>query len=38
MIFVKYYPGDQIMKVEMGGKCGMHRGYERCVQGFDGAT
>jgi hypothetical protein len=38
VIFVKYYPGNQLMKVEMGGECGMHGGYERCVQGFGGET
>jgi len=33
-----YYPGDQLKKVEMGGKCAMHGGYERCLQDFGGET
>jgi hypothetical protein len=34
VILVKYYLGDQLVKVEMGGKCGMHGGCERCIQVF----
>ena len=36
MIFVKYYPGDQLMNFEMGGECDMHgdmRGSYRVLVG-----
>jgi hypothetical protein len=34
----KYYSGDQIKKIEMGGACGTYGGQERCRQGFGGET
>jgi len=34
----KYYSGDQIMLVGVGGGCITHGGEERCIQGFDGDT
>jgi len=35
-IFTRYYSGDQIKNIEMGGACVTYGGEERRIQGFRG--
>jgi hypothetical protein len=34
----KYYSGNQIKNIEMGGACGTYGKPKRCIQGFGGET